>query len=680
MRGVLLVAASYAAFALAFVWLATPPGVAAPFWPASGVAVAVVWVYGRRAVAPICLGAFVANLLVLGFSAEGLIGASGISLAAGTEALLAWWALRGKESAPMQHARHLVGVGLLAPLIPAFIGPMAIFVAFDLGLDRLPFEFVSWWAGDAMGILIAGPIILRVISRTPRGRVTRRVVVVPILLLGIVLSLNFAAVRNVADRELEAASTERGQAAGRTVELGLARVAELTFNLSSYFDASELVTADEFALFTAPPLERIGGVESLVWFELQESSVGESVVVSHAQPSDVDFPDGNLLLSPAFAQLLGTREDSRVRVAPIGGDNDLLLAVAWTPRGSTPGWAAARIRVSEFLPEVFDGRIPEGLTLRVADGSEAESPLHHQIGFGDQILEVRFESSPPGASARRDRDLLVNYVVGVLFAAATVLFLLLIAAHNEELAAETASRRAAEERLKRTAEELARSNQDLEEFASGASHDLRAPLRAITGLSGLVLEDERERLSEESIKMLELVRSRADRLEMMIRGLLDYARVGQGGEPELIQLDDLIAEAVEIAVVPRKFQVEVSVPKRFRARRAALLTVLTNLIANAARHHDRESGTIRVVARRQPLTLQWRVEDDGPGIPDADRSRVFKVFTTLKSRDQNESTGMGLATVRRIVQREGGEVECQPGDPRGVVIQFSWPDEPEEQG
>lgn len=678
LRGKLLVSAAYAAFALGFVWLAAPPGVAAPFWPASGIAAACVWVFGRSAIAPIVVGAYVANQLVLGFTLQGFAGASGIAFAAGVEAFLVWWALRNTtEGPPLHHGRALVAVGLVAPVVPALIGPVAIAASFGLGVERLAFEFVSWWAGDALGILIAGPIALHVISRVPGPKGARPALVLPILLLGTLLTLNFAAVRSVADRELEHASIDRARAAGLTIELALSRVAELTFNLSSYFDASELVTADEFALFTAPPLERVGGVESLVWFEYQPSAEGDVVIATHEQPTAAYFPEGNLLDVPTLAPLFSRDDGLTLHVRTTGAaDSDTLVAVVWTASSPTPGWAGARLRISEFLPHAFHGRVPEGLHLRVIDGEEEISHLTHRVSFGDQVIEVSFAVPPVGASSRRDRDLLVNYIVGVLFAAATVLFLLVISAHNEQLAAETAIRRLVEERLERTAAELVRSNRDLEEFASGASHDLRAPLRAITGLTGLVLEDERERLGDESVKMLELVRSRANRLEMMIRGLLEYARVGRGGDPELIDLNELVQEAVEIAVVPPEFKVEVRVPDRFVARRAALLAVLSNLIANAVRHHDRDTGTIRVVALRSAQSLEWRVEDDGPGVPAAHRSRVFRVFTTLKSRDENESTGMGLATVRRLVQREGGEIKCLDGNPRGTVMVFSWRDEP----
>ncbi len=674
-----LIALAYAVFALSFVWLATPPGVAAPFWPASGIAVACVWVYGRGAVVPVFFGALVANLLVLGPSVSGLIGALGIATAAGSEAFLAWWALRKTDGTPLQYARHVVGVALIAPFLPALIGPLAIFVAFGLGVDRLAFEFVSWWAGDAMGILIAGPIALGVLLRADGNRGSSPAFIVPILLLGAVLSMNFAAVRGVADRELEAASTERARAAGLTIKLGLARIAELTFNLSSYFDASEVVTPEEFELYTVPPLDRIVGVESLIWFELESGEQGESVRVAQAQPPNFDLPAGNLLADDEFAELFSPRLENHMLAAPISENEDLLLALVWTPRGQRAGWAGARIRVSEFLPEVFHGRVPEGLALRMVNEDSGPIPLGHSVPFGDQEFELSFDSPPLGASARRDRDLLVNYIAGVLFAAATVLFLLVIAAHNEQLAAETASRRIAERRLEKTATELARSNQDLEEFAAGASHDLRAPLRAITGLTGLVLEDERGTMGDESVKMLELVQSRANRLEMMIRGLLEYARVGRGDEPQPILLDELVREAVDIAVVPAKFDVEVEVPRRFVARRAALLAVLTNVIANAVRHHDRDAGTIRVSAARATGALIWKVADDGPGIPDADRDRVFKVFTTLKSRDERESTGMGLATVRRLVLREGGEIQCLSANPRGAVVQFTWPSEPKVQ-
>jgi len=108
--------------------------------------------------------------------------------------------------------------------------------------------------------------------------------------------------------------------------------------------------------------------------------------------------------------------------------------------------------------------------------------------------------------------------------------------------------------------------------------------------------------------------------------------------------------------------------------------VFHNLMANALKHHDRAAGTISVTV--QELGEHWRfvVEDDGPGIPIEYRQAVFEMFRTLRPRDEVEGSGMGLALVRRIVGRMGGECGIEGPEGRGARFWFDWPRGPLDSG
>ena len=239
-------------------------------------------------------------------------------------------------------------------------------------------------------------------------------------------------------------------------------------------------------------------------------------------------------------------------------------------------------------------------------------------------------------------------------------------------------RKLLELRLAQGARELRRSNEELEQFAYVASHDLKAPLRGIENLVGWIEEDLEGTLSGDTRTNMDLLKSRVRRLESLLDDLLAYSRAGRAdGIVDAVDTRALVAELAVLVSPPEGFEVT-GAPglPTLQALRAPLTQVLQNLINNAVKHHDHPgTGHIRVDA--VPATggfVEFTVTDDGPGIPEQFRERVFGMFQTLRPRDQVEGSGMGLAIVRKLVERQGGTVWLAPGGgERGVAAHFTWP-------
>ncbi|MCH9648360.1 MAG: HAMP domain-containing protein [Deltaproteobacteria bacterium] len=227
--------------------------------------------------------------------------------------------------------------------------------------------------------------------------------------------------------------------------------------------------------------------------------------------------------------------------------------------------------------------------------------------------------------------------------------------------------------------ELERSNRELDHFARATSHDLKAPLRGISTLAGWIEEDLEAigNLPEETAERLQLLQGRAKRMEGLIQGILEYARAGRmDSELQLVDVGQLVAEVSELLAPPEEFEIrtEGELPV-FHTKKVRLQQVFSNLISNAIKHHDRQSGKIVVSARTRSSTYEFAVSDDGPGIPAQFHEKVFQMFQTLQSRDVLESTGVGLPLVQRIVKEEGCEVALESGEGRGTTIRFTWPAE-----
>ena len=222
---------------------------------------------------------------------------------------------------------------------------------------------------------------------------------------------------------------------------------------------------------------------------------------------------------------------------------------------------------------------------------------------------------------------------------------------------------------------LENRNDELDQFVYAVSHDLKAPLRGITNLSEWLEEDLMGQLPEENQQQLRLIRQRAKRMESLIDGLLNYSRVGREHvNSELVDTYSLLLELTDSIAPASGFDIQI--PKTFptiMAKRVLLGQVFSNLLNNAIKHHDRESGTVIVDWEDQGQHYLFSVTDDGPGIPIAFQDRLFTVFQTLSGSGSPENTGIGLALVKKIIENEGGLLRLHSNGDRGSRFEFTWP-------
>jgi light-regulated signal transduction histidine kinase (bacteriophytochrome) len=237
-------------------------------------------------------------------------------------------------------------------------------------------------------------------------------------------------------------------------------------------------------------------------------------------------------------------------------------------------------------------------------------------------------------------------------------------------------RKAAEKELARRAEELARANAELEQFSHSVSHDLRAPLRRIDGFSQILLEDYAEGLDEEARGYLERVRTASQHMEYLIDALLDLSRVGRGPlRREAVDLGALAqAIAEELGKAEPGRTVEFVVARGLEARGDARLlrVALQNLLGNAWKFTSREArATIEFGGFSQDGETVYFVRDDGAGFDEAYADRLFGAFQRLHDESEFEGTGIGLATVQRVIHRHGGRIWAEGERGKGATFYFT---------
>ncbi len=221
---------------------------------------------------------------------------------------------------------------------------------------------------------------------------------------------------------------------------------------------------------------------------------------------------------------------------------------------------------------------------------------------------------------------------------------------------------------------LKRKNEELDQFAHIVSHDLKGPLRGIDNVVTWIEEDHMQEISPKVKQYLELIKGRIVRAENLIEGILSYARIDKETlHKEEVDINQLIKEILDNITTETKirFEVQEHLPI-VHTERVPLYQVFANLISNAIKYHDKPDGFIKVYAEDHGTHFMFFVADNGPGIPQHYHERIFGIFQTLQDRDTFESTGVGLAIVKKILEARNEKINVSSEPGNGSVFSFTW--------
>ena len=334
------------------------------------------------------------------------------------------------------------------------------------------------------------------------------------------------------------------------------------------------------------------------------------------------------------------------------------------------------------------------LTDWVQVGVAYELALPMLVGYEQRLVELR--STPaqsailPNVGLRVGPESIPKFDMQVFWLPAEEEYLLVFRHESTqstlevELHQEIAQRQLAESRevelaraIKRANDELMRANRDLEEFAYVISHDLRAPLRAMRITADLLQTELSGQVGPQAQERLDMIRVLSRRMGAMMSGLLEYARVGRKQEA-ITRVDSgrLVGEILAGIGAPDSLEVVCEgVWPILTTLVEPLDVVLRNLVENAVKHHDTKTGSIRLSAHDAGEFIRFDVADDGPGIDPSYHEAIFEPFRTIAEEAPPESSGIGLALVKKTVEVVGGQIAIvsDPGRRRGATFQLYWP-------
>lgn len=239
-------------------------------------------------------------------------------------------------------------------------------------------------------------------------------------------------------------------------------------------------------------------------------------------------------------------------------------------------------------------------------------------------------------------------------------------------------RKQAEEHRARLLQELESANEELNNFAYVVSHDLKAPLRGISSLADWLSADYADKFDDNGKEQMRLLINRVRRMDGLIDGILLYSRVGRVKETmATVDLGRLVPEIIDLLAPPANITVTVegALPT-IMAEPTRIQQVFQNLLSNAINYMDKPAGIIRINCSAEGKQWKFSVADNGPGIRPQHFDKIFQLFQTLAPRDRVESSGVGLALVKKIVEMYGGKVWVESTFGEGSTFFFTLPQKP----
>lgn len=652
-----VVAFAYGLFGLFILVVAYNRFYVAPLWPPAGVAVAALLLWGYETAAGIFLGALVSNLVVSlmfthGNSHSFLIAAGiafGNTLSAVVGASLIRRVIGSRE--PFLKVRHLflflVLVGGIATQISSTVGMLTL-----SGLGVTPWSsfrqhWVTWWLGDFLGIIVATPLIFSWLHEPEPFKLGFRDIVEGIFMLALV-SLSGYFVFGI---HLPLYSTE---AATGLLLLPPLLWAAFRFGFRGVTLSVTILSA--IAIFGAiTGAGPFAGSNSHQIVMMLQASVGVLVVTALALAVTLrerTLAERKLRDSERLYQSL-------VDTLPLHifrKDNDGRFVFANRFFCENMNYTPAQL----LGKNDFD-LFPKDL----AEKYQKDDLFVKENGGVFEVIEDILDASGRSSSVHvlktqvRDAD---GTLLGV-----------------QGIAMDVTALKNAEDALIRTAQELSRSNEELERFAYLASHDLQEPLRTVSCYCMLLQRQYQGTLDKGAEEYLGFIIDAAKRMQSQICALLDYSRVGRSTKLKPVDCEELLDSVVsdlKVSIAEAHADITKDPMPTIMSDRPLMSALFQNLLANALKFRNSRPPKIHLSAHAEKDNWLFAVEDNGIGIEREYHGKIFQIFQRLHTDERYAGTGVGLAICKKIVEFHGGKIWVESEAGLGAKFCFSIPREP----
>jgi len=731
----LAIGAAYYALGKLALLLAIPPGYASAVWPSAGLALAGMLASRYRVWPGIFAGHFLVNLSpglnatpALPFLASLPLA---LSIAAGgtLQAALGAFLTRRFVGYPNRLDKEkdiifflLLG-GPVSCLAGATFGATSLFFLGVVSAADYPFNWFTWWVGDAIGVMLVAPVLVIWAIGRREAPLRRQLSVTGLLMVMLALVVVFfVASRTSEERRLEDEFKSRTEALRNAIETSLRVHLDWTESVANYFGTSSAVTSTAFSRFTDAFLAHHRGIQALGWyprvndshraefeaaarrngnrsFEIQE--LDPDGFMTRATRRQVYFPARHLApfnINEAFLGFdLGSESvtfdavnrardsgkpviSAPVRVPQKTGGQVGILMVAPAYRGSaTPasvqqrrrdfiGVAAWLVGVKSVVDDALRGVPRDGIDIRIEDKSAPGEVLLYNSGapptksaaaalqletaqhLGARNWTLTFYPTLQYLLAQRGWLAWAFLIVGLLFTSLLSAFLIGVTGHSAAVQRLVAERTAA----------LEAANQELEAFSYSVAHDLRSPLGVVLGFGRLLSDLCRDKLDPKGCHYLDQMLAGSMRMTTLIDDLLNLSRVNRAQLCiEQINLSEMAAGIVadfRMRDPAREVAVEITEGLTACCDKGLIKVALENLLGNAWKFTARQPNARIAFILEEKDQSVFCVQDNGAGFDMRHAGTLFAPFQRLHQSREFEGTGIGLATVARIISRHGGRI------------------------
>ena len=282
---------------------------------------------------------------------------------------------------------------------------------------------------------------------------------------------------------------------------------------------------------------------------------------------------------------------------------------------------------------------------------------------------------------------LVGGVFGYLLAKVRVLQkqlqanLKVLEEHEQQLQEEVGERKEIEKILLEKQTRLEEVNRDLEAFSYSVSHDLQAPLRSINGFSEILLDEYKTKLDEDGVDYIARIINASNKMSQLVKSLLSLSRASRYKiTREEVDLKEIVRQIVDelMELHPEQdVNIEIASNMKVYADASLLRVVMNNILSNAWKFSSKKPATeIKIDATTHDNETTICIQDNGVGFNEQDMEKMFLTFQRMHSDSEFQGNGIGLATVKRIIQRHRGRIWAEPSTDGGAVFCFTLPNTP----
>lgn len=334
--------------------------------------------------------------------------------------------------------------------------------------------------------------------------------------------------------------------------------------------------------------------------------------------------------------------------------------------------------IEEMIEDIMRVETARGLNLTIYEGGRIDEKNHlYGSLMDDKAMELTFPVNIAGRSwflvwqVGDDFKGGAGFKLPVVASGAVFTVLCLLAMIFEMNLIRTGL---IEKEVKQRTRELYRANRDLAQFASVASHDLKAPLRGIAHLTNWIKDDLGENIAHEVRDNLNRLEASVKNMDALIQGVLEYSKAGKStSEGRLVKVDSMIQDILELIGADNvDVKIESDMPV-FKTDSIKLNQIFSNLISNAVKHNSSLNKKLIISSQKKGEFYEFTVADNGPGIAPEYHEKIFQMFQTLEAGDKFENTGMGLPIVKKLVEEENGSIKVEPVKGGGTAFVFLWP-------